>query len=84
MKAASPSQVTVTVYHSFLKILEIIREFEDQGCDKHPSIASEHIKQINHNQPYKEAERIENKVKDTKVKFNDHVTKTSDSLKELN
>ena len=84
MKVANPAQVAVTVYHSSLRSLEIIWQYKDQEIDKHLSIASEYIKYISHNQPYKVVERIEKMVKEIEGKLNDHVTKISSSLKQLN
>ena len=84
MKAAKQAQVAVTIYHSSLKSLEIMRQYKDQGIDKHPSIASEYIKYISHNQPYEAVEKMEKKVKEMEGKLNDHITKTSSGLKQLN
>ena len=81
MKAANLAQVAVTVYHSYLKSLSVMRKYKDRGIDKHPSIASKYIKYISHNQPFEAVEYMEKKVKDMEVKLNDHVTKTMSGLK---
>ena len=68
MKVTEPIQVAITVYYSTLKSLEIMCQCKEQGIDKHPSIASEHIKCISHNQPYELVESMDKNSRTSKIK----------------
>ena len=75
IESKNPNKVATTVCHVFLS-LEVMRESEDQGFTKHPSIALEHIKFICHNYPLETLELndaringIEGSIKDINRKI---------------
>ena len=61
-----------------------MRKFKEQGIDKHPSIASEYIKYISHNQPYEAIETMDKKLRDLDEKVKDQISKAASQNKQLN
>lgn len=61
-----------------------MRQCKDQCIDKHPSMASECIKFVSHNQPYEAVESMDKRLKEVEVKLSDHVFKFSSNFKKLN
>lgn len=84
IKTCDRVQVSTTVLYACLKSHDIIREFKESKYKDHTVIASEYIKFLAHNLPFKLVETLENKFKSVESDLKIHKSQTAGHVKQLN
>lgn len=84
MEMKKPHQVATVVYYSYLKSLDVMREYQNHNIDQNSSISSEHIKFISHNTPFDTVEQMESIIKDVEGSIKDFAKNHASRSKQLN